>query len=74
MALAYVGLLNIGKAPTTYFSGIVEADETHQWDSRKGSREWVQQIAHLLNVAKPSRSRWENYTTLGLKMLPDLSK
>jgi hypothetical protein len=74
MALAYVGLLNIGKAPTTYISGIVEADETRQRDSRKGSREWFQQFADLLNVAKPPRSRWENYTTLGLKMMPDLSK
>jgi transposase-like protein len=64
----------IGKVPTAYFSGIVEADETHQRESRKGSREWVQHFADPLNVAKPPRPRWEDYTTQGLKMMRGLSK
>lgn len=56
------------------FAGIVEADETHQRESRKGSREWVRHFADPLNVPKPPRPRWEDFTTQGLKMMRGLSR
>jgi hypothetical protein len=56
------------------FSGIVEADETYQRESRKGSREWVRHFADPKNVALPPRPRWEDFTTQGLKMMRGLSK
>lgn len=56
------------------FSGIVEADETYQRESRKGSREWVLHFANPLNATKPPRPRWEDYTTKGLRMMRGLSR
>lgn len=56
------------------FSGIIEADETYQRESRKGSREWVRHFADPKNVAAPPRPRWEDYTTTGLKMMRGLSR
>ncbi|SFG55612.1 Transposase [Palleronia marisminoris] len=64
----------IGDGGTTRFSGIVEADETYQRESRKGSREWVRHFADPKKVAPPPRPRWEDYTTQGLKMMPGLSR
>lgn len=64
----------IGNSSATSFSGIIEADETYQRESRKGSREWVRHLADPQNVAKPPRPRWEDYTTQGLKMMRGLSK
>jgi transposase-like protein len=61
-------------ASTATFSGIVEADETYQWESRKGLREWVRHFAERANVAKPPRPRWEDYTAQGVKMMRGLSK
>lgn len=40
----------IGDAAVTGLSGIVEADETYQQESCKGSREWVEYFADPLNV------------------------
>ena len=56
------------------FSGIIEADETYQRESRKGSREWVRHFADPKDVAAPPRPRWEDYTTKGLKMMRGLSR
>jgi transposase-like protein len=56
------------------FSGIVEADETYQRESRKGSREWVRHFADPKTVAPPPRPRWEDFTTKGLKMMRGLSR
>ena len=64
----------IGSGTAASFSGIVEADEAYQRESRKGSREWVRHFADPLNVAKPPRPRWEDFTTMGLKMMRGLSK
>ncbi len=64
----------IGSGMATGFSGIVEADETYQRESRKGSREWVRHFADPRKVAKPPRPRWEDYTTQGLKMMRGLSR
>ncbi|MFX0546769.1 IS1595 family transposase [Roseovarius sp. S1116L3] len=59
---------------STNFSGIIEADETYQRESRKGSREWVRHFADPQNVLQPPRPRWEDFTTQGLKMMRGLSR
>jgi transposase-like protein len=64
----------IGTGGATSFSGIVEADETYQRESRKGSREWVRHFADPKNVAPPPRPRWEDFATQGLKMMRGLSR
>lgn len=64
----------IGSGTAESFSGIVEADETYQRESRKGSREWVRHFADPLNFVKPPRPRWEDFTTKGMKMMRGLSK
>ncbi|WP_169788507.1 IS1595 family transposase [Litoreibacter arenae] len=56
------------------FSGIIEADETYQRESRKGSREWVRHFADPRSVPQPPRPRWEDFTTKGLKMMRGLSR
>ncbi|MFD2741475.1 IS1595 family transposase [Sulfitobacter aestuarii] len=56
------------------FSGIIEADETYQRESRKGSREWVRHFIDPKNTPKPPRPRWEDFTTQGLKMMRGLSR
>ncbi|SPJ25909.1 hypothetical protein PAA8504_03761 [Palleronia abyssalis] len=56
------------------FAGIIEADETYQRESRKGSREWVRHFADPKNIPKPPRPRWEDFTTQGLKMMRGLSR
>ncbi len=56
------------------FSGIIEADETYQRESRKGSHEWVRHFADPQNTPKPPRPRWEDFTTQGLKMMRGLSR
>lgn len=64
----------IGHGTATGFSGIIEADETYQRESRKGSREWVRHFADPKKVAPPPRPRWEDFTTQGLKMMRGLSR
>ena len=64
----------VSRGEDTAFSGIIEADETHQRESRKGSREWVQHFADPQTVPPPPRPRWEDFTTQGLKMMRGLSK
>ncbi len=64
----------IERDETTAFSGIIETDETHQRESRKGSREWVRHFADPQNVPPPPHPRWEDFTTKGLKMMRGLSK
>ncbi|WP_299358628.1 IS1595 family transposase [uncultured Paracoccus sp.] len=64
----------IGSGGAASFSGIVEADETYQRESRKGSREWVRHFADPQNVSPPPRPRWEDFTTQGLKMMRGLSR
>ncbi|WP_299845931.1 hypothetical protein [uncultured Jannaschia sp.] len=54
------------------FAGIIEADETYQRESRKGSREWVRHFADPQNVPQPPRPRWEDFTTRRLKMMRGL--
>lgn len=55
------------------FSGIIEADEICQRESRKDSRGWVRHFANPKNAASPLRPKWEEYTTKGLKMMRGLS-
>jgi transposase-like protein len=59
----------IGSGKAMGFSGIIEADETYQRESRKGSREWVGHFADPQNVSPPPRPRWEDFTTQGLKTM-----
>lgn len=42
-------------------AGIVEADEAHQRESRKGSREWVRHKRDPDNLPAPPRLRWRAY-------------
>lgn len=58
----------------TSFGGIVEADETFQRESRKGSREWVRHIRNPTDFPKPPRLRWCEYGRKGVPMLPGLSR
>ncbi len=46
-------------------SGIVEADEAHQRESRKGSREWVWHRRDPENHPAPPRLRWRDYRQPG---------
>lgn len=58
----------------TSFGGIVEADETFQRESRKGSREWVRHIRNPTDFPKPPRLRWYEYGRKGVPMLRGLSR
>lgn len=58
----------------TSFGGIVEADETFQRESRKGSREWVRHIRNPTTFPKPPRIRWYEYGRKGVPMLRGLSR
>ena len=46
-------------------AGIVEADEAHQRESRKGSREWVQHRRDPATHPAPPRLRWRDYKRRG---------
>jgi len=46
-------------------AGIVEADEAHQRESRKGSREWVRYRDDPANHPAPPRLRWRAYRRRG---------
>ena len=56
------------------FSGIVEADETYQRESRKGSREWVKYLRGKGSHPRPPRLRWYEYGKKGIPMLRGLSR
>ena len=45
--------------------GIVDADETHQRESRKGSREWVRHQRDPANQPVPLRRKWRAYRRRG---------
>lgn len=52
-------------APVEVFQGIVEADETFQRESRKGSREWVRHHRAPNLHPQPPRQRWRDYGRQG---------
>ena len=56
------------------FAGIVEADETFQRESRKGSREWVRYLRSKGQQPKPPRHRWYEYGKKGVPMMRGLSR
>jgi len=56
------------------FAGIVEADETFQRESRKGSREWVKHLRDPANHPAPPRLRWYEYQNQGVPMMRGLSR
>lgn len=51
--------------PDDVLAGIVEADEAHQRESRKGSREWVHHRRDPVSHPAPPRLRWRDYTRRG---------
>jgi hypothetical protein len=57
--MAIIGALK--PEPDDTLGGIVEADEAHQRESRKGSREWVQHQRDPANHPEPPRLRWRAY-------------
>jgi transposase-like protein len=56
------------------FKGIVEADETYQRESRKGSREWVRHLRNSSSFPKPPRLRWYEYGKKGVPKMRGLSR
>jgi len=61
--LAIIGALP--PEPDGTLAGIVEADEAHQRESRKGSREWVLHKPDPVNHPAPPRLRWRVYRRRG---------
>lgn len=53
-------LAALPQGPSELFQGVVEADETFQRESRKGSREWSRHKADP-SQPKPPRLRWSDY-------------
>ena len=64
----------LGRVSDRSFSGIVEADETHQRESRKGSREWVNHQINPKAYPEPNRLPWYRYTSGRIKMKRGLSR
>lgn len=56
------------------FEGVVEADETFQRESRKGSREWARHKADPASHPQPPRLQWHRYKSGRLKMQRGLSR
>lgn len=54
--------------------GVVEADETFQRESRKGSREWVRHEKDPQTYPRPPRLRWYEYRRKDLPMKRGLSR
>jgi hypothetical protein len=61
--MAIIGALK--PEPDATLAGIVEADEVHQRESRKGSREWVRHRRDPVNHPVPPRLRWRAYRRRG---------
>jgi len=61
--MAIIGALP--SEPEAALVGIVEADEAHQRESRKGSREWVRHNSDPASHAAPPRLRWHDYKRRG---------
>ena len=61
--MAIIGAL--GPEPDQCLAGIVEADEAHQRESRKGSREWARHRRDPANNPAPPRRRWQDYRRRG---------
>ena len=67
--MAIVGALK--PEPDDSLAGIVEADEAHQRESRKGSREWVRHRPDPAKHPAPPRLRWRDYKMGWLPPSPD---
>jgi transposase-like protein len=61
--MAIIGTLTPESDDT--LAGIVEADEAHQRESRKGWREWVRHRRDPANHPAPPRLRWRDYLRRG---------
>lgn len=69
-----IALRAMSDASEDSFRGIVEADETFQRESRKGSREWVRHQRDPVRHPKPPRMRWYEYGKKGIAMKRGLSR
>jgi len=58
-------LASLPSVPRAVLGGLVEADETFQRESRKGSREWVRRHRAPQVRPRPPRLRWKNYGRKG---------
>lgn len=67
-------LAALSGASSDSFEGVVEADETYQRESRKGSREWVRNLRSPSQYPKPPRRRWYEYGKKGIPMMRGLSR
>lgn len=56
------------------FAGIIEADETYQRESRKGSREWTRHATDPITHPQPPRLQWHRYKSGRFKMKRGLSQ
>lgn len=59
---------------TSQLAGVVEADETFQRESRKGSREWIRHEQDPASAPAPPRPRWYEYKQKDLPMQRGLSR
>lgn len=59
---------------TAQLAGVVEADETFQRESRKGSREWIRHEDDPTTAPEPPRMRWYEYKRKDLPMKRGLSR
>ena len=58
-------LAALPQGPAELLQGVVEADETFQRESCKGSREWVRHAREPLLHPAPPRLRWQDYGRKG---------
>lgn len=58
----------------TSLGGVVEADETFQRESRKGSREWVRHQTNPAAAPQPPRLQWHEHRRSELPMMRGLSR
>ena len=66
--MAIISALTPG--PDGTLAGIVEADEAHQRESRKGSREWVRHRRDPVTHPAPPRLKWRAYRRRGGSATP----
>lgn len=64
----------VGHGSDTKFGGIVKADETHQRESRKGSREWISHRQNSSLYPRQPRHQWYVYKSERVKMKRGLSR
>jgi hypothetical protein len=67
-------LNSLSGASDVCFGGIVEADETYQRESHKGTREWALHLQNPSRYRKPPRRRRYEYVKKGIPMMWGLTR